>query len=99
MRVVYADRALGQLEAIRDWLAAEAGPDIARRIVRELLDRCDSLSDFPRRGTPHDAIRPGLRTLSHRRAFTIGYRVDGEIVTVLGFIGRGQRRDALVGEG
>jgi toxin ParE1/3/4 len=60
VRVVYADRALGQLEAIRDWLAAEAGADIARRIVRELLDRCDSLSDFPRRGTPEDAIRPGL---------------------------------------
>jgi len=61
VRIDYEDRALVQFEAIRDWYIEKAGPEAAANIVRALLDRCDSLAEFPHRGTPHDSIRPGLR--------------------------------------
>ena len=98
MRIEYEDRALVQLEAIRDWYAEKAGPEAAANIVRALFDRCDTLVDFPYRGTPHDDIRAGLRTIPHERRFTIGYRVDGGVVTVLGVTGRGQLLRVLVSD-
>jgi toxin ParE1/3/4 len=96
VRIDYENRALIQLESIRDWYTDKAGPEEAANIVRALFDRCESLAEFPHRGTPHDDIRPGLRTILHERRFTIGYRVDGAVVTVLGVIGRGQLIEALV---
>lgn len=97
MKVRYEDRALVQIEAIHDWYAPLLGDANARTIVGELFDRCDTLAEFPRRGSPRDDIRPGVRTIPHRGMFTIGYRVDGDIVTILGVTGRGQSLDALVG--
>lgn len=98
VRVEYGDHALIQLEAIRDWYSARAGADTAAGIIRSLFDRCDSLAEFPHRGTPHDEIRPGVRTIAHERRFTIAYRVGGDVVTVLGVIGRGQPLGALVSD-
>ena len=61
-----------------------------------LIERCLSLRDFPEHGSPRDDVRPGLRTLPHGRRYTIGYRVIGDRVIILGITGRGQPLGALV---
>ena len=95
-RLRFAERARDHLAAIHRWIAAAAGPQAADALVLALIDRCETLRESPFIGSPRDDIRPNLRTLSHRRRYTIGYRVDGDIVTVLGVIGRGQPIGSLV---
>lgn len=96
-RVVFERRARDQLAAIEDWIAARTDRETATRIGDALIARCLALGTFPERGSPRDDVRPGLRTLAHDARYTIGYRVIGDRVVVLGVIGRGQPLDALVG--
>ena len=94
--VLFERRARDQLAAIERWIAERAGADTARRIGDELIGRCLALASFPERGSPRDDVRPGLRTLAHRRRYTIGYVVTGERVVILGIIGRGLPLEALI---
>ena len=95
MRVRYEPAATAQLTAIRDWLTDQADAETADRIVDGLVVRCDSLCDFPRRGTPRDDVRPGMRTVVHRRRYTIGYRIIDQTVVILGVLSAGQDHDVL----
>ena len=76
VRVVLTRRFRDQLDAIELWVAEREGADVATDIGDGVLARCQSLTNFPRRGTPHDEIRERLRTIPHERRYTIGYRVD-----------------------
>ena len=49
MRVLWADAALNQVEAIRDYLA-QTSPDFARRVVERLVNRSEQIAAFPRSG-------------------------------------------------
>ena len=95
MRVRYEPAATAQLTALRDWLTGQADAGTADRIVDGLVVRCDSLCDFPRRGTPRDDVRPGMRTVVHRRRYTIGYRIIDDTVVILGVLSAGQELDVL----
>lgn len=46
MRVRYEDRALAQIERIRDWIEERAGADTADRIVNSLFTRCEGSTIF-----------------------------------------------------
>lgn len=93
----YDERVQAQFERIRTWFDDTRGPGVGTEVVIDLVRRCRGLQEFPHRGTPRDDLRRGLRTMAHRRAFTIGYMVDGETITILGVIGRGQQLGELVG--
>ena len=94
--VLFERRVQGQLAAIERWIAERADADTAARIRDELIDRCLTLAHFPERGSPRDDVRPGLRTLPHRRRYTIGYLFTGDRVVILGITGRGQPLGTLV---
>ena len=79
-----------QLNEIEEFIAYEASPAIAARYVEAILGRCESLAEFPRRGTLRDDLRPGIRTLSFRRRVTIAYVVEEVRVVVVGIFYAGR---------
>lgn len=85
VRVRWAETALADLAAIRDYLNQHS-PVAGRRFVEECFERAESLAQFPRRGrmTP-EASREDIRELiveGHR----LVYWTDGERVTMLAVI-------------
>jgi|TARA_A100001391_G_scaffold179861_1_gene145020 toxin ParE1/3/4 len=88
--VIYSPEADADLADLYSYLAFEASPQIAYRYVGELLDICESLSHYPDRGLPRFDMRPGLRTLIHKRRVVIAYEVSAQVVTVLGIFTGGR---------
>lgn len=97
-RIVVTPEANEQLAAIHDYIADAASPAIARRFTDGILDHLAPLADHPRIGTPRDDLRPGLRTLTHRRRVTIAFMVEDAAVVVIGFYFGGQDFETLLGD-
>jgi toxin ParE1/3/4 len=95
-RVVLSPRAEAQLDALSDYLAAEASPDIAARYIEAIVERCASLAQFPHRGSRRDELRLGVRTIPFRRRVTIAYVVKKGEVRVLGIYYAGQDIERLL---
>lgn len=60
-RVVFTPEAQEQLVALYHYLAKAASSDIADKYTAGIVDYCENLTTFPRRGTLRDDVRPGLR--------------------------------------
>jgi len=95
-RVVFAPEAESQLLVLYFHIAAAASPGIAADFTSAIVDTCESLSKFPRRGTRRDNIRPGLRTFGFRKRVTIAFDVTDELVTILGIFYGGQDLEAAL---
>lgn len=95
-RVTYAPEAEAQLVALYRYIAREASSDIAKRYTDAIVERCEKLDSFPRRGTPRDDIRPGLRTVSFRRNVKIAYKVNEDDVAILGIFFGGQDFETIL---
>ncbi len=81
MRVIITPRALSDLEAIGDYIAAE-NPDRAVSFVGELRTRCLTLADNPDRFPLAERLAAkGVRKLSHG-SYLIFYRVYPDRITV-----------------
>ncbi|HEX8127247.1 MAG TPA: type II toxin-antitoxin system RelE/ParE family toxin [Allosphingosinicella sp.] len=81
-RVIYRQTADANLDAIYEWIADGADEDIALRYVLRIREKCERLADFPNRGTPHDDLLDGLRTIPFGRRVTIAYLVQGAEVII-----------------
>ena len=91
VKVRYSVKALSDLQAIFDWVAAEAGVEIAAAYSARIQARCDSLSDFPLRGRSRG--RAGERSMPFERRATILYRAYEDVVTILGIFHAGREID------
>ncbi len=93
--------ALADLTAIYDWVADEAGAEIAGAYRKRLLAACSSLGDFPSRGSRRDDLAPGVRTISFEGRALIAYVIRGQAVDVLRILhhGRDVRRAFEEGSG
>lgn len=89
-RVVFSRRARAQIIGIRGYLSVKADEETGERLVSALIDRCLELDVFPDRGTPHDELGEGVRTIPFQRKATIGYVVDDADVVIVGIAWRGQ---------
>ena len=89
-RVVYAAQARAHLLSIESYIATQATPAIAERFINAIIAKCNPLEHSPYLGTPHDDWRPGLRTITYKRAATIGYVVEGDRVVIIGVAYRGR---------
>ena len=89
-------RAKAQLDSLFLYIARNASSAIAARFVDAVLEKIDSLADFPDRGTPRDDIRPGLRTVPFRRRTTIAYAVAPKEVLIIGVFYGGQNFESLL---
>ena len=80
--VRFDPRARNDLTAIFDWIADHAGFDIADGYIERIETAYRKLTDFPRRGTQRDDLKPGLRTIAFERRATIAYSFEGATVTI-----------------
>jgi toxin ParE1/3/4 len=55
----------------------------AEAVDRRLRAACEKLAHFPNRGSPHDELAPGLRSVPFERRATIYYRVSAETVDIM----------------
>lgn len=83
-RVVFAPEANQQLVELYRYVALRGSAAVATSFTNAIVEYCERLSRFPRRGTKRDDIRPGLRTVGFRRRVTIAFTVDDTTVTILG---------------
>ena len=90
-RVSFSEEAWADADEIYDWIAANADLETAEGYVSRIIAFCDTLADFPRRGTPRDDLAPGLRTTVFEARVIVAYVVDDE-VRVLRILSHG--RDA-----
>lgn len=85
MRVEWSEEALGQLQAIRDYLARTA-PPYANLVAERILQRTELLADQPLLG----AMVPEYADETIREVFCHPYRVlylaEAEVVRVLAVI-------------
>jgi toxin ParE1/3/4 len=86
-RVVWLEEAVDQLDRIVTCVSA-FDPRAADRLSTRLVAGAAALTDFPNRGRPASG---GKRELPTVPPYIIRYRVEGEIVLVLG-IRHGARR-------
>lgn len=85
--VVYEQAAGDDLKAISDWIA---DADVASAYLDRIYDLCAALDTFAERGTPHDDMIPGLRTVAFERKATIAYLVEPETVRILRVLHKGR---------
>ena len=90
-----SEPAYEDLAGIWAWIASEADLDTADAYSARLRGFLAGLSDFPRRGTPRDDLRPGIRSLVFERTILLFYGVDGSEVTILRIV-HGARDQALL---
>lgn len=75
--VEFSLEAASQLEALYDYIAAEAAPLVAKRYTDAIVEYCEGMQTFPQRGTRRDDVRPGLRVTNYRGSAVIAFAVDG----------------------
>lgn len=90
LKVDYSLAADDDLQLIYQWIA---DAETAVVYLRRIRTHCDRLADSPNRGTPHDDLSFGLRTLSFERKATIAYVVETERVLILRILHKGQDID------
>ena len=89
-RIVYHEKAEGDLDELYEHIALRAGVTIAGNYVGGILDFIDGLKTFPERGTVRESNIPGLRIIGYRRSISIAFAVTEDRVMILGVFHRGQ---------
>jgi toxin ParE1/3/4 len=98
LEVSFRPLAEADLLGLYDYIAAEAGHEIAGNYIDRIEAACMALESFPERGTRRYHIRPGLRTMGFERRATIAFQVrKAEVVIVRIFYGGQDYERALRG--
>ena len=88
--VIFTPEAQEQLLSLYRYIAAAASPEIAERYTSSIVAYCESLQDFPLRGTRRDDVRLGLRITNYKKRAVIAFAVDAAQVSVIGIFYGGQ---------
>lgn len=89
-KVVFRPAAKADLRQLYDYIASEAGHQVAGQYPGRLEAACLSLGVFPERGTVRDHVFPGLRIIGFERRASIAFVVEGDRVRILRILHRGQ---------
>ena len=95
-RVVFTPEAEEQLAVLYGYIAAAASTDIALRYTEAIVIYCESLCDFPHRGTKRDDVRPGLRITNYKKRAIIAFDVSAELVSIIGVFYGGQDYETVL---
>ena len=95
-RVVFTPEAEEQLADLYGYIAVAASPDIALRYTEVIVSYCESLCDFPHRGTKRDDVRPGLRITNYKKRAIIAFDVSAELVSIIGVFYGGQDYETVL---
>jgi len=88
--VIFTPEAQEHLAALYRYVAAAASPKIAERYTSAIVAYCESLQDFPQRGTRRDDVRSGLRITNYKKRAVIAFAVDVNLVSITGVFYGGQ---------
>jgi len=94
--VLFSPEAEEQLAALYLYIAAASSPAIAARYTEAVVGYCESLSEFPQRGTKRDDVRPGLRITNYKKRTVIAFAVDTGQVAIIGVFYGGQDYEAML---
>ena len=94
--VHFTPEALDQLDKLEEDISRAASPTVAARYVDSIMDYCEKLQTFPRRGTRRDDLRSSLRTVGFRRRVTILLEVADDTVNIIGIYYGGQDYEAAL---
>lgn len=89
--------AIQDLKDIFDWVASQSGYlQIAEKLVNRIIDRCESLGEFPMKGRSRDDLHPGVRILPFDRIAVIAYRILAGEVEIINIFCGGRDYEALL---
>jgi toxin ParE1/3/4 len=96
--VEFSLKAVGQIEALYEYIAAEASPLVAKRYTEAIVDYCEGMQTFPHRGTVRDDVRPGLRVTNYKGSAVIAFAVDdaATVVSIVGVYYGGQDYESVL---
>jgi toxin ParE1/3/4 len=82
LEVVFAPEARDDILQLYDYISAHSNPERARSFAQGIVGYCEGFATFPERGTRHDNLRVGLRTIGYRRRVTIAFHVTDDHVVI-----------------
>lgn len=82
MRVIYTPLVRLQLRQLRQFIGRRSYQSRADEYVGRIMDFCDGLGTFPKRGNQRDDLQIGLRIVGFERRVTIAFVVRDEEDTV-----------------
>lgn len=94
--VIFTPEAQEQLLALYRYIAVAASPDIAERYTNAIITYCESLQNFPLRGTSRDDVRPGLRITHCKKRTVIAFVVEASQVSIIGIFYGGQNYEMVL---
>jgi toxin ParE1/3/4 len=89
-RVVFSEQAWRDANEIYHWIATRADPQTAEAYIGRIIDFCDSLGDFPNRGTPRDDLAKGVRTIAFEGRAVVAYVANDNVVRILRILHHGR---------
>jgi plasmid stabilization system protein ParE len=81
-RVIFSRRALTDLDDIWTYLANEASPATAGRVIGDILDAVDRLAEIPGMGHERADVRDPAYRFWSVKGYVIGYRPDASALYV-----------------
>ncbi len=99
--IEFSLKAVSQLEALYDYIAAEASKIVAKRYTDAIVEYCEGMQTFPQRGTRRDDVRPGLRVTNYKGSAVIAFAVDDAamVVSIIGVYYGGQDYESILNAG
>jgi toxin ParE1/3/4 len=94
--VIFTPEAQSQILNLHRDIALAASVEIAARYTGAILAYCENLKMFPMRGTARNDIRPGLRVTNHRKRTIIAFKVDADVVSIIGIFHGGQNYETAL---
>ena len=94
MPVIFTPLAERQLDKLHDYITTHSSEERADGYVRRIVDFCERLVTFPKRGTRRNDILPGLRVIGFERRVTVAVIVTTNAVLIEGIFYGGQDFEA-----
>lgn len=95
-KVNFRPEAEADLIGLYDYIATEAGLDVAGSYIDRIETACLSLADFPERGRRRDDIRPGLRVIGFEGRASIVFLVSKNDVVIVRILYGGRDLEQLL---
>ncbi len=94
--VIFSPEAQEQLLSLYRYVAVAASPEIAERYTNSIVAYCESLKDFPLRGTRRDDVRPGIRITNYKKRAVIAFAVEAAQISIIGIYYGGQDYETVL---
>lgn len=88
--IIFSPEAEEQLVNLHHYVSEAASHEVATEFTNAIISYCETIREFPHRGTKRDDIRPGLRITHFKKTTIIAFAVFDERVVILGVYYGGQ---------